>query len=67
MVNSHSSYSTYKLEIREMIFIAQSRVWVDLQSIIISEVEGSRRKETKTQFFKNWNSSAFIDLKDITD
>jgi len=51
VVNSHSCYSTYKLEIREMIFIAQSRVWVDLQSIVISEAEGSRRKETKTIFF----------------
>lgn len=49
MVNSHSSYTTYKLEIREMIFIAKSRVWIDLQSIVISEVEGGSREEKEKQ------------------
>jgi len=49
MVNSHSSYTTYKLEIRQMIFIAKSRVWIDLQSIVISEVEGGSREEKEKQ------------------
>lgn len=42
MVNSHSSYTTYKFEVREMIFIAQARIWIDLQRIVIPGEEGEK-------------------------
>lgn len=56
MVNSHSSHTTYKLEIREMIFIAKTRVRIDLQSIVISEElkEGTgKRKKNKNVVLLN--------------
>lgn len=66
MVNSHSSHTTYKLEIREMILIAKSRVRIDLQSIVISEVEGESREEKEKQNVVLLNSLTFADLKHIT-
>lgn len=65
MVNSHSSHTTYKLEIRQMILIAKSRVGIDLQSIVISEVEGESREEKEKQNVL-LNSLTFVDMKHIT-
>lgn len=66
MVNSHSSHTTYKLEIRQMILIAKSRVGIDLQSIVISEVEGESREEKEKQNVVLLNSLTFVDMKHIT-
>lgn len=66
MVNSHSSHTTYKLEIRQMILIAKSRVGIDLQSIVISEVEGESREEKEKQNVVLLNSLTSVDMKHIT-
>jgi len=36
MVHSHSSQSTYKLEVGQMLFVAQAGVWVNLERVIIT-------------------------------
>lgn len=35
MIDSHPSHTANELEVWEMVFIAQPRIWIDLQSVVI--------------------------------
>ena len=39
MVHSHSSQPTNELEVRQMLFVTQARIWVNLERVIITANE----------------------------